>query len=241
MQKSFTQAEEEQSQKPAEAEAQMTKQENAQSPAKPGAPQGISGDVGAEDLRTPYLSLVGKTGQLADEFQPGSFVYNKETVVSDGSKPLDITVLKAHKYWIEDVPYEEDIQPKTFDHLEEATAQGFSKEYGAESRVMPCLRSVCMIPVPEESDAMFSFEGTHYALCLWMLQKTAYTSAAKPVLTAALKGHLRDGIHLAPWELTSTKKSNGKNTWFAPVVKKKPKHSDNLRSFIEEEVLLGFE
>jgi hypothetical protein len=219
------------------------KSELAKPPVTPasGPVGGLSGEFGIEDLRTPYLSLVGKTGKLSEEFQPGSFVYNKEVMLSDGKEPIQpITVLEMHKFWIEDVPYDDDTQAKTWDRLEDAKAEGYSTEYGAEQRVMPSARIIVLIPVPE-SEGLYSFNHgdkvVHYGRAMWMLQKTAYTSAAKPIITAALSGHLRGGLHLGGWSLTSLKRTSDKNVWYVPVVKKTGMHSPEFRQFLEEEVM----
>ena len=42
---------------------------------------GVDGEFKASDFLIPRINLVGKTGNLSNNFQPGSFVFNKELVV----------------------------------------------------------------------------------------------------------------------------------------------------------------
>ena len=87
-------------------------------------PGGSGWDV--EDIRIPYFSLVQKTGTLSNEFDPGGFVFNKELWIGDGKEPVQITVLRADKYFVEDCEFDPEIRPKRFNTREEFLAEGFS-------------------------------------------------------------------------------------------------------------------
>ncbi len=201
--------------------------------------QGLDGEWGAGDIQIPRLSLVQKSGNLADnpEFQPGCYVFNKEIVVGDGKEPFAVTALSARKYYMEELPFDEEAMPQIFDRLEDARKAGFTLEWDTEEpRVKECADLVVLLPVPKEY-ATFEYGGQGYARALWTLVSSAYNSAARPIATAAMCGHLRGGLHLGGWELTSDLRKNQRNSWYVPVVRAQGLHAPEFIQFLEEEVL----
>jgi len=216
---------------------------------------GLGGEWGNEDLNIPYLSLVNKTGNLSDHFTPGTFVFNKEVVVADGKTPIEITVLTAQKYYVEDIPFDPDILPKRFFRLEDARAEGYSLEWEAEKRVKPCAALTILVPVPMEygifmvpenvavevaKQAAAKLRGdpvTSYAKAAMICQGGAFKSVGKPVATAGLTGHLRDGLHKGGWSLTSELRSNNKNSWYAPVIRANGRHPAAFADWVTREAL----
>jgi hypothetical protein len=71
--------------------------------AVPAAPMsGIVGEVDAQDFSLCYLSLCQKSGQLADDFKPGNFVFGK--AIDLGTAALVIPI-RATKFYEEDCPF----------------------------------------------------------------------------------------------------------------------------------------
>jgi len=200
--------------------------------------QGLTGEWGTGDIQIPRLSLVQKSGTLADDFPKGTFVYNKELVVGNGNDPVKITVLSARKYYQEDIPFgESDELPQIFERLEDARAEGFTTEWNSnQPRVKEAADLVVLIPVPEQY-ATVLFNGQGYARALWTLVSSAYNSAAKTIATAAVCGHLRGGLYHGGWELTSNLRTNQRNSWYVPVLRSCGAHEENFKSFLEEQVL----
>ncbi len=199
---------------------------------------GLTGEWGTKDIQIPRLSLVQKSGTLADEFPKGSFVFNKELVVGDGNQSFELTILSARKYYMEDLPFgESDEMPRIFDRLEDARAAGFTTEWDSDRpRVKEAADLVVLVPMPLDH-ATFSFGGNGYTRALWTLVSSAYNSAAKPMVTAAVCGHLRDGVHRGGWDVTSSLRSNQRNSWYVPVVRARGLHQEEFLEFIESEVL----
>jgi len=194
------------------------------------------GEFDADDLRTQYLSLVAKTADLADTFGAGSFVLNKEVKIGNGKDPADITILSIKKHFEELVPFGEDITPRIFDKKEDATAAGYSVHWEAKQRVGPVLTCRILLEVPE-GFGMSTFEDKEYAEATWVLQKTAYKSAALDVIKARSKGHLKDGLWKGGWGLTSSLKTGGNGSWYVPVLKKDARHTDEFVKWVETEIL----
>lgn len=199
---------------------------------------GLTGEWSAGDIQIPRLSLVQKSGTLADEFPKGSFVFNKELVIGDGNTPFEMTVLSARKYYQEDLPFgESDELPRIFEHLEEARREGFTTEWNTNlPRVKEAADLIVLIPVPQDY-ASFEHAGKGYCRALWTLVSSAYNSAAKPIVTAGFCGHLREGIHLGGWDVTSTLRQNQRNSWYVPTVRARGLHEGPFVQFLEANVL----
>jgi hypothetical protein len=199
---------------------------------------GLTGEWSGADIQIPRLSLVQKSGTLADEFPKGAFVYNREVVIGDGDSPFKLTVLTARKYYQEDIPFgESENLPRIFDRLEDARAAGFTLEWDSDlPRVKEAADLVVLIPIHAEH-ASFKFGGQSYARALWTLVSSAYNSAAKPIVTAAVCGHLREGLHKGGWDVTSTLRTNQRNSWYVPTLRARGLHEAGFVKFLEEEVL----
>lgn len=215
----------------------------------------LDGEWGQEDIQIPYLSLVNKSGQLSDEFKPGSFLYNKEVEVGDGKTPILITALTMKKDYVEDIPFDPEVMPRSFERLAEAKAEGYSLDFNADKRVKPRARILTLVPVPEGYGTFFTPDHlTEYvtdkckrvldqqppaswALAMWILQSSAYNAVAKALATAKMGGHLQEGLHHGPWLLTSELRSNRQNSWFTPKVKAAGKHSKEFAQWVQEEVM----
>jgi hypothetical protein len=199
-------------------------------------PGGSGWDV--QDIRIPYLSLVQKSGNLSNEFSPGSFVFNKELVVADGKEPVEITVLRADKYFVEDIDYDPDIRPKRFNTREEFLAEGYSLSYEAEMRVKEAAELVALIPVEEQHAVFTSGDGQGYVRAAWICQSSAFGTVGRTVATAMMAGHLRDGVHKGKWALTSELRSSKAMSWFVPIVRSMGRHDADFLEFVETQCIL---
>jgi hypothetical protein len=215
----------------------------------------LEGEFDQSDIQLPYLSLVNKTGQLSNDFTPGSFVYNKEVVVGDGKEPILVTALSMKKDYVEDIEFDSEIMPRTFARLADAEAEGYSLDYEAEKRVKPRACILTLVPVPEDYGTFFApdelteflaeqadklFKGkpkTSWALAMWIVQSSAYNAVAKPLATARMGGHLREGLHHGPWLLQSELRNYKNNSWYAPRVRPGGKHSQAFVDWVESTIL----
>jgi hypothetical protein len=194
----------------------------------------VEGEITGDDIVIPRFHQVQSVGPLSEKFAPGSLVYNKEVVVSDGNTPVNLTVLRIKKRYIEHVEYGGDDIVRVFDTLEEVKAAGGWIEWRDNERppFSPMLQTLILIQSPFEDHPLFPYQlGDHsYGLALWTLRSTAFTRAGKAIITAS-QFALRDGLHRGGWQLTSKREKIGMNFVYVPVLRHDAKHSDEFAQF----------
>ena len=68
---------------------------------------------------------------------------------------------------------------------------------------------------------------------MFTVSKSAYKSAARPVITAAFNT-LRSGLGRGLWQLTSETKKNAMGSWETPVMKLVGRTSDEMSAMVNE-------
>jgi hypothetical protein len=194
----------------------------------------VEGEITGSDIVIPRFHQVQSVGPLSEKFAPGSLVYNKEVVVSDGNTPVNLTVLRIKKRYIEHVEYGGDEIARVFDTLEEVKAAGGWIEWRDNERppFSPMLQTLILIESPFEDHPLFPYQfGDHaYGLALWTLRSTAFTRAGKAIITAS-QFALRDGLHRGGWQLTSKREKIGMNFVYVPVLRHDAKHTEEFARF----------
>ncbi len=195
----------------------------------------ISGDVDSDDILIPRLNVVQGVGPLSELYQPGQIVLNKETVLSDGSSPIELTVLSARKQFAENLPFDSDERPRVYNTLEEVHEAGGSIEWKDDEKpsFTPILHVQLLLKAPAGAEGAFPLEykGEPYALALWTLRGVAYTRAGRNILTAA-RFSLRDGIHHGKWTLATKREKFGRNSVFVPVLRNVGRHDADFLAFV---------
>lgn len=201
-------------------------------------PNGVSGELDRRDLNMPRMALVQSVGPMSDVFKPGQIVLNKETVLTDGEKPIVLSVVNIRKSFVENLKYEEDGPiPKRVNTLDEVRAQGGTIEYVQDEPPtwIPVADALILLESETENPA-FPFEHGRkfYAAALWTLRKTSYTRAAKNIFTAtqfALKGK---PLSTGRWTLSTKREKVGQNFVYVPVLRQVGKFDDNFITWVKE-------
>lgn len=199
----------------------------------------VQGEIDAGDIRWPRINLVQKSGDLSDNFAPGSFVFNKEIVLTDGKTPTRIVALSIRKQYQEALPFDPTgPQPKVFNTSAEVRNAGGHTVYGEPGYYKEIAHIGVLVMAPDgltedQKDLfIYEFDGKKYALAMWTVGSSAYTSVAKTLFTAATS-HLKSGLHKGMWDLTSFKKADARNSWFVPMIKAAGKTSPEFTEFLE--------
>jgi len=198
----------------------------------PGRP--VEGEFLSEDFVIPKLHLVQAVGPLSEKFTPGQYVYNKELVISDGTAPVSVTVLRIKKQYQENLPYGGDQLPRMFDTLEEVKQAGGWIDWRNNERppFSPILQALVLIRSPFEENPLFPYEfaGAAYGLALWTLRGVSFTRAGKTIITAS-QFALKDGLHTGSWSLSSKREKVGLNFIHVPVLRHDAKHTAEFAEF----------
>lgn len=199
------------------------------------ANEDVTGDFERSDILIPTIRLVQKTGELAELHTPGSWVLNQEELLSDGSTPLKLTVLNFRKYFSENIPYGGDEQPRIAVSLKDVLEMDGTTEW--QDNIPPTFVPVgeATVLVEGKNEALFPFEydNSRYALARWTMRKTAFTRAARKIITEAHIG-LKDGLQWGSWELSSGKAIAGTNKYFVPVLTLAGRHDEKFANWADE-------
>lgn len=195
----------------------------------------VVGDINAGDIVIPRINIVQGVGPLSELFSPGAIVLNKELQLSDGTTPIELTILAAHKQFVENLPYDSEERPAVYDTLEEVKAAGGTIEWNGDIKpsFTPVLHVNLVFKAPEGADGAFPLEhqGRPCGLAVWTLRGVAYTRAGKNILTAA-KFSLRDGLFNGKWTLTTKREKFGRNSVFVPVLRNVGRNTPEFIEFI---------
>lgn len=195
----------------------------------------ISGEIDADDIVIPRVNLVQNVGELADLFPSGAVTYNKEVQLSDGTTPIEITVLRARKQFYEALDFDSGERPQVFDTLEEVKAVGGTVEWVGNQKptYTPVLHTHIVFKAPAGLDYAFPLEykGESYGLAVWTLRGVAFKRAGRNILTAS-KFSLRDGLFHGKWELTTKREKVARNSFVVPVLRNVGRNTPDFVEFL---------
>lgn len=193
----------------------------------------VQGEVQSSDIVRPSLNIVQAVGPLSEDFVPGQIVVNRELVIAEPEKPITLMVLALNRFYVENVPYDGDVQARSFQTMEQVKAAGLHTEWINDQKppCSPAARALVAIQREDEHGLYpFSFDGKHYMLAEWMIRGVAFTRAGKLIITAS-QWNLREGLHNGSWSLSTRREKLGSNYIWIPVLKAGPRNSPELASF----------
>ena len=211
----------------------------------PQAEAGVSGDFDLTDITFPKLQLVHGIGPLSDEFSKGGIVLDGETLISDGSNPVEFTVIKIAKMFEENIPFETGEIPRIVATRAEMLELGGTTEYGEKDEKTgksvpptwkPIADALICIKDPDGKDNTsypYEFEGSNYAFAMWRIKNSAYKRAAVPIFTAASM-YYRQGLKTGSFNLTTDVANYGPNKVVVPKLVKGTRHSEDFVAWLGE-------
>lgn len=195
------------------------------------------------DIILPRINLVQKTGKLCDDFAPGTFLFEKQIVLAKPGEQFTAVVIGDDKYFQEKVEFGSAEFGRRAEDEEEVRALGGTVMFGVADK--PYFQSVADFLLVIEAPAsvtpeqinQFPFlgpDGKHYAMAAYTVASSAYTSLAKRIFTDKLFT-LKDGLHLAEYEIKSELKRHAANSWYVPVAGMPKRYNDPAKAkFFEE-------
>ena len=208
----------------------------SKSPAITNRNAGVDGEFKASDFLIPRINLVGKTGNLSNNFQPGSFVFNKELVVGSKDSAMEAVITHIQKKYIQEIPYGTDVIPKIFASQAEVEAAGGTLDISESEdvdRFIPFLVLTLLVAEPKEKNPVFSLEGPdkkNYALAQYNLTKSAYRGAGRQLLTDS-QTVLRGGLTKGRYQVSSKLNTNTMGSWFTPTFKLAGTNNDEFQAW----------
>jgi hypothetical protein len=202
------------------------------------------------DQRLPRLNLVQKVSdtQLVRDFGISAIVLAKEVKLGDEETPVVATALAAVKDYIQKVPFDSGEQPAVFKSEEEVINSGGSlnyKDLETGQFFQPRAHIEFAVPAPEGLDenalALFPYEfkspdgkSVPYALALYTVASSAYTSLAKELATMRSANKvLRQGLRYGSLKISAEVRKRNTKAWYVPVARFNGANSPELIAFFE--------
>lgn len=200
------------------------------------ADKGLVGDWSASDTRLPRINLVNKTGVLADQFSPGTWVLDKQHQISaidptDKKKgvPIRVIALQMLKQYQENIPYDDrEANParmfSTAAEVREAGGRvhwtrgaGFFSEIATVEFLIQAIEGLS-----DESESLFyniASDGTRYTRAVATFASTSFSGVAVPLATS-LRTHLAaTGLKGGQWDLGSVIVTKADKSWWTPTIR----------------------
>lgn len=209
------------------------------------ASNAFQGEWLATDKRFPRLNLIQKVSdtELVQNFGIGSFVLQKEVKLSDGA-PMPVTFLIAYKDYIQKIPFGTGETPARYNTEQEVLDAGGSlnwKDKDTDHFFQRRAHIEFAVEAPEGLDekelALFPYEfnGKSYALCVYTVASSAYTSVAVELKTLCDNNRvMRKGQQYGRLLLSSKDASSKGKSWKTPVIKFDGENDAELVAFFEE-------
>jgi hypothetical protein len=207
---------------------------------------GVEGETDFSDYKLPRLQIVQGVGPLSQKFRNkgGSIVFAGEEIISDGTTPVELTVLRAVK------SYEEKVDDKEYGTRMPGRAQTQAEVIfnggtllktpdGKGGFIPPTWRPVltCLVAVkgdPQSPHFPYVFEdGSAYGLAVWKIVGWSYSTAAKSILTAS-KFAYRESLVTGSFELTTKFDSYGAASAYVAHLGYGKRHDAKLKTWLKE-------
>ena len=200
---------------------------------------GVVGDIDASDIEFPKLAIAQGVGPLSDNFKKGAIVLDAEHEISDGTTPVEFTVLRIGKFFEENIPFGTGEIPRIVTPAEQKQIGGTTQGHrDGENYIQPDWKPLAdaLVCIKGDNEDVFpyNFGKDHYAIAMWRIRKTAYEGGAKPILTAA-GTYYRHGLRNGSFLLTTQKRMFSGNAVHGPKVVRGKKHDEKFVNWLASE------
>jgi hypothetical protein len=208
--------------------------------------KGFFGEWKHTDIRHPRINLVQKSSDAAliTLAGLGALVLAKEIVLAKIGETINVTALGAGKDYVQKVEFGSDDTPAVFRTEDEVLQAGGSfnwKDAASGNFFQRRAHVEFAISAPDGlSDnelALFpyEFEETPYALAVYTVASSAYTSMAVELATLCnINKVMRQGPHYGNVDLTIQSRAKAGKTWYVPTIKYAGANSPEFIQFLTE-------
>lgn len=197
-----------------------------------------SGEITAEDIKFPRISVVAKIGELSELFpgQSGAIALNKDGILVPPGGFLEVTAVFAKKHYEEDVGFQTGVFGKRLNSAEEVIANGGSLDRGDKGYYAPVADVLFLVKQPEKLNPAFEgmffydIEGAPHLLAMFTARSTAYNTVAVPLWTLKKE---RGSIRVSHWKLVPVLTTYNGKTWHKPVLRPAGATSPEYMEFMQ--------
>jgi hypothetical protein len=208
----------------------------------------ITGEIGMQDFAVPKLKLAQNVGPLTEElgFTSGDWVFADEVILwQPECAEFEITIIRAHKNFVEKTEYGSGEMGRIFETLQEAADAGLETNWGPNNeppQTMPQFNLLLLITLPDGVESgLFNLEGPdqrRYALALWRVSGTAYGPVVQKI-TGAARTRLAAGLHTGTFKVSAKKVKGKVNTYWQPVLNPGEAHDEQVIEFVAAQLGAG--
>lgn len=222
----------------------------------------VGGEIDGGDLIIPRIVQVHNVGDLSQEYDPGTAVLGAggdtfpfvdlpedKDARRKHSNSFEFIPLKVQKVYREHFDYndpkQKELIPREFlsakEMLEAGGKESYDKPTGPGS-FRPALSMMVAIVmptdrVPEHLVPFFcdEYKGESFCIAMWRLQKSAYSSAGKVIITDAQRALRKTGILSGRYTVRFENQKRGDNLVWCPVASlNKTRNSSDLVGFLTQ-------
>lgn len=192
------------------------------------------------DIKKDRLNLAQNSGVIGKNFKPGTWVYNQSDILANPGEALQVTLLQAEKYFMEDLPYTSTEQAQIALTEEIMKEKGGSLEW--TSRIKPTWKRMVnmnfLIKLEKsefsETFGMEAPDGGLYITGWFTPSLTSYKEAGMDIITRTVKlAKVGKPCYMNAW-LLDTEEKSGDNPYFVAIATALGNHNEEMISWITE-------
>jgi hypothetical protein len=199
------------------------------------------------DSKLPRLNIRQKSSgdELQENFEFGDLVFAKKIKLADENSTVTVVPIIAGKDYQQKVPFGEGqgvVYPTAQAVIDNGGVLQYSKEavneqtyFGPRAHIELAIKAPKGLSEDDLNYFPFEFNGESWAVCLFTVASSAYTSFAKELET--LRRHnviMRKGLIYGQLELTTKQRNKPGQSWFIPVAKLVGENPPELVEFLEK-------
>lgn len=197
------------------------------------APSG-AGTYVQRDIDLPRLSICNATGKLGEFWADKGGIGNIVLDDFNLGKEVEVIVLDTNRFWEESLPHDAPDRPQRFGSVADWRDAGFIHISEGDGAHQVHDVGDFVLLVRDDEDGEIDLDGGLYHLVTFSGRKYNFNATYGRYNRQRQFGALKDDTTAKSFKLRVEKKSNSKNTWYAPAFSPGSEMSDSFRSQAKE-------